>query len=62
MGVKDKLNSLNPMLVLSRGYSIVSNNGSIVTSIEQLSQGDEVAITLCDGTTNAVISPKKEEE
>ena len=51
-----KLGALNPLAVLSRGYSAVfdENSGS-VRSVSQLSEGETVRIRFSDGTADAEI-------
>lgn len=46
----------NPTTVLSRGYSIVSAGGKIITSAEELSEGDEIGIRLGKGSVTARIT------
>lgn len=52
-----KLGALNPLAVLSRGYSAVfDENNTSVRSVSQLSEGDTVRIRFSDGTADAEIS------
>lgn len=48
-GLADKLNSLSPLAVLSRGYSVVSMNDRIVNSTKSVKVNDVVDVTLSDG-------------
>lgn len=50
-----KLNALNPLEVLSRGYALVAKSGSVVASSSKLKKDDLVSLTFGDGTVNAVI-------
>ncbi len=51
-----KLDSLNPLSVLSRGYAAVLNEDSgIVKSVKDVHPGERVRIRFCDGETGAVI-------
>ena len=51
-----KLDSLNPLSVLSRGYAAVLNEESgIVKSVKDVHPGERVRIRFCDGETGAVI-------
>ncbi len=50
-----KLNALNPLGVLSRGYAIVEKDGSAVTSADKLTRGDLISVMFTDGKVNAVI-------
>lgn len=44
-----KLDSLNPIKVLSRGYSITLKDTKIVSSVSDITRGDRVTIKLADG-------------
>lgn len=44
-----KLDSLNPMKVLSRGYSITLKNDQIINSAYQLNSGDRFTVRFSDG-------------
>nr|WP_238525010.1 exodeoxyribonuclease VII large subunit [Caldicellulosiruptor owensensis] len=45
----EKLIALNPLNVLKRGYSITLHNSRILTTISQISNGDEIITRLSDG-------------
>lgn len=44
-----KLESLNPVSTLKRGYSVVTNNDKTVTSVKDVKKGDTLAINVTDG-------------
>lgn len=44
-----KLDSLNPLRVLSRGYSIATKDGKIVKTVGQVSTGDKITLKFSDG-------------
>lgn len=44
-----KLESLNPVSTLKRGYSVVTNNDKTVTSVKDVKNGDTLAISVTDG-------------
>lgn len=44
-----KLESLNPVSILKRGYSVVTNNDKTVTSVKDVKNGDTLAINVADG-------------
>ena len=44
-----KLDSLNPVSILKRGYSVVTNNDKTVTSVKDVKNGDTLAINVTDG-------------
>ena len=45
-----KLEALNPLSVLARGYSIVKNNNKILTNTSDISVGDQLEIAFNSGT------------
>ena len=52
-----RLYALNPMSVLSRGYSAVfDEKGSVISSTKDIKRGQTINLTLCDGTAKATIS------
>ncbi|MBP1565001.1 MAG: exodeoxyribonuclease VII large subunit [Oscillospiraceae bacterium] len=51
-----KLEALNPLSVLTRGYSMVYSDDKIITSVDNISAGDIVKIKFSDGTAQAQIS------
>ncbi len=50
-----KLESINPLSVLTRGYSIIEKNGSVVNHIEALSVDDIVELRLSNGKAQTKI-------
>lgn len=44
-----KLESLNPVSILKRGYSVVTNDDKTVTSVKDVKNGDTLAINVTDG-------------
>ena len=58
----NKLEALNPLLTLKRGYSIVKDNEKIVTSIKNLKKDDNINIELADGIIESKIIDIKEKE
>ena len=58
-----KLDAMSPLKVLTRGYSMTqTNNGEIIRSVNQLTPGDQVRITVSDGTVLASVISKEENE
>lgn len=51
-----KLDTLSPLKILSRGFSAVKSNNSVVSSVKQLEIGETVEIQLSDGTVNATVT------
>lgn len=50
-----KLTAINPLAVLSRGYSYSQKNGAVVSSVKQLCNGDKIDIRFVDGSASAEI-------
>ena len=53
-----KLESLNPVSVLQRGYSITEKDGKNINSVKELKVDDNIKITLKDGTVSAKVTEK----
>lgn len=51
----NKLEVLNPLLTLKRGYSIAKSNEKVITSVKDVKTGDIVDIELDDGTINTKV-------
>jgi exodeoxyribonuclease VII large subunit len=50
-GLEQRLDSLNPMAVLGRGFAVVSRpDGSVVRSVSQVSSGDALDVRVADGS------------
>ncbi len=54
--VCSKLDSLSPLKVLSRGYSIAKKDDNIITNSNDLSVGDSISIQFADGNAKAEIT------
>ena len=54
--ISAKLESLNPLSVLSRGYSIAEKDGDVITSSSQLNKGDNFTLEFSDGKINATVN------
>lgn len=51
----NKLEVLNPLLTLKRGYSIAKTGDKVISSVKDVKVGDEVDIELDDGTINTKV-------
>ena len=57
LGSCEKLEAVNPVSVLKRGYAVVNDNcGKHIVSKKQLGLGQEVVVRLSDGTFKAVVT------
>ncbi len=51
-----KLEALSPLGILSRGYSVATNeSGKVVSSVKDVAAGDKLALRLGDGTVNTTV-------
>jgi len=57
-----KLQALNPLSILSRGYATVSREGISITSIKQINDNDTLDIRMADGSVRATVSQRKDTE
>jgi exodeoxyribonuclease VII large subunit len=48
-GVAARLEALNPLAVLQRGYAVVRRDGQLVRSVSQVERGDRLAVRVSDG-------------
>ena len=51
----EKLNAMNPLRVLERGYSVVSLDGAILNTVKGLAVGDRISLRVSDGVAEADI-------
>jgi exodeoxyribonuclease VII large subunit len=54
-----KLDAMNPLAVLARGYAAVGKEGRTVARAEELARGDQIEIRFADGCVGAVIEHEK---
>lgn len=54
---EQKLISLDPKLLLRRGYSITVANGKVVKDIQNVNVGDELTTMLSNGSVKSVVTP-----
>lgn len=55
------LDSLSPMRVVERGYSMTMSQGQLVKSYKQVKKGDEIQIQLMEGLLRAEVTESKKE-
>ena len=55
----NKLEILNPLLTIKRGYSITRNQDHVVTSIQQVKPHDKLKIEVTDGLIEARVEEVK---
>ena len=51
----DKLNVLNPLLTLKRGYTLTKVEGKVVSSAKQVKSGDKLDVEFDDGVVNTKV-------
>ena len=60
--VVGKLQALNPLSILSRGYATVSRDGTSITSVKQINDNDTLDIRMADGSIRAAVLQRKDIE
>lgn len=50
------LDAYSPLKVLSRGYSVVMKDGTVVTEAERLQNGDTVSVKMYKGSIHATVT------
>jgi len=55
-GLRHRLDSLNPDLVLRRGYAMVRKDGGMVTSTSLLSADDRIDLVFHDGMVHSIVT------
>jgi len=59
----EKLSLLNPLETMKRGYAIAySSSGKLIKSVENVSETDQIAVKLADGTIDCHVLDVKEEK
>ena len=56
LNLVSRLDELNPLKILSRGYSLVTKNGKTVTSAKNLEIEDKIQILFSEGNCTAVVN------
>ena len=51
----EKVNALNPLAVMSRGYAIAQYDGKLVKSVAQIKKGDALTVNLADGVITTTV-------
>jgi exodeoxyribonuclease VII large subunit len=51
----NKLEILNPLLTIKRGYSITKKDDKVITSVKMLNKNDKISVELTDGSINAIV-------
>ena len=55
------LDAISPLKVIGRGYSMVTENGRVLRSVDSVQVGDDVDITMADGTLRCRVNEKRRE-
>ncbi len=60
IGLTAKLDAMSPLKVLTRGYAMArKDSGEVLRSVSQLDAGDNIRISFSDGTVNATVTGKE---
>lgn len=55
VALASSLDAMSPLKVLSRGYTIATNNGSVVRSVNDADKGDRLSLRVTDGVINCTV-------
>jgi exodeoxyribonuclease VII large subunit len=55
-GFAARLDALNPLAVLQRGYAVVRREGQLVRSVTQVSSSDQLSVRVSDGDFDATVT------
>ena len=55
LSIIDKLNLLNPLNIMSKGYSLIYQNDILIKSIKNLKNNDKLKLKLADGDITAIV-------
>lgn len=58
----NKLELINPLSIMKKGYSVTKKDNVILKSIDQINTGDTITVDLQDGTISAVVNEKRKGE
>lgn len=53
--IENKFSQLDPEKILKRGYAALQKDGAVVSSVNQVSKGDRISVTLSDGSFTAIV-------
>lgn len=53
--IENKFSQLDPEKILKRGYASLQKDGAVVSSVNQISKGDRISVTLSDGSFTAIV-------
>lgn len=62
MAVLSKLEALNPLLTIKRGYSIVKNKKGLVSKVSDVKADELLSITVTDGTIEAKVVKEEKKD
>ena len=55
----EKINAMNPLSVLRRGYAIAESRGAVIHSVESVKENDSIELQLSDGKISATVNSIK---
>ena len=58
-GLVGKIDSLNPLAVLTRGYSVSLQEGKTIKSVEDVAVGEEMEVRFADGKIKTTVTKKE---
>ncbi|OUN26406.1 exodeoxyribonuclease VII large subunit [Pseudoflavonifractor sp. An85] len=61
-GLAGSLDAMSPLKVLGRGYAIARHQNQTVTTVHQISTGDDVDVMVADGVLHCRVEDKEEQQ
>ena len=58
----NKLELLNPLSIMKKGYSVVKKNNNVVKSVSEIMIEDNIEILVSDGSLSAIVTGKRKDE
>lgn len=55
VNVSSKLEALNPMATILRGYGVVKKDNQIIKSVSQIKKGDALTVDISDGSAECIV-------
>lgn len=59
ISLSSKLETLSPLKVLARGYTVVTKEKSVISSINDVYMGDRISVKFSDGTAECTVNERK---
>ncbi len=62
LNLTEKLELVNPLSLLKKGYSLTVKDNVVITSIKKIKKDDNITVNLSDGSINCIVKEKTKKE